>query len=113
MASDGLTAEELEKAVESNRQRLVETAETTSALARSLSELVRNGRALDSLAKDMAAIDQVDLAGANALAKSRLYGWDDCLVVLVGDREAITTQLAAAGFPAPVEVDAEGRPVGP
>ena len=52
-------------------------------------------------------------AEADALAQSRVFAWDDCLVVLVGDREAITTQLAAAGFPAPIEVDAEGRPVGP
>ncbi|MSR60824.1 MAG: insulinase family protein [Planctomycetes bacterium] len=108
--AEGLDAAELEKAVESSRTRLVETNETTAGLARSLSELVRNGRALDALASDMTALDQIDLAKANALAKSGLYDWDACLVVLVGEREAITQQLAAAGFPAPLEVDSLGAP---
>jgi hypothetical protein len=58
----------------------------------------------------MAALESVDLAKAGALAKSGLYEWNDCLIVLVGDRDAITGQLAAAGFPAPVEVDTLGAP---
>jgi zinc protease len=106
----GLSAEELQKAVESNRQRLTETAETTAGLARFLSELVRNGRALDAFRTDLAALDAVDLTAAGALAGSGLYDWNDCLVVLVGDRAQITSQLAAAGFAAPAEVDALGAP---
>ena len=110
MAKDGVSAEELTKAVESNRQRAVSAFETTGALARNLAMLVRNGRPLDAIGKDLAALDSVDLAGTNALAKSGLYEWKDCLVVLVGDREEIQKQLAAAGFSGAVEVDSNGAP---
>jgi predicted Zn-dependent peptidase len=110
MAKDGVSAEELQKAVESNRQRAVGSFETTGALARSLAVLVRSGRPLDSIGKDLAALDAVDLAGANALARSGLFEWQDCLVVLVGDREEIQKQLAAAGFGGAVEVDPTGAP---
>ncbi len=108
LARSGIAPEELGKAVESSRERLVETAETTGALARSLSELVRNGRPLDALGSDLAAFDAVELEGANRAARSGLYEWDDLLVVLVGDRDAILTQLAESGFPPPIEVDASG-----
>ena len=108
MHADGISAEELEKAVESSRTRLIDTSETTANAARSLGELVRNGRPLDALAADLEALEDVDLEHANRTARSGLYDWKDCLVVLVGDREAITSQLAAAGFPAPIEVDATG-----
>jgi hypothetical protein len=33
--------------------------------------------------------------------------------VVVGDRETVLGQLAAAGFPKPEIVDAEGRPLAP
>ncbi len=108
MASAGLSGEELEKALESNRARLIETAETTAAQARALSELVRNQRPLDALATDLAALAAVDLTAANAAARSGSYTFEDCLVVLVGDRTAITSQLADAGFAAPLEVDSLG-----
>jgi len=110
MAKDGVSAEELQKAVESGRQRAISAFETTGALARSLAQLVRSGRPLDSIGKDLSALDAVDLAGTNALAKSGLYEWKDCLVVLVGDREEIQKQLAAAGFSGAVEVDSTGAP---
>jgi zinc protease len=111
MHAEGLTAAELEKALESNRARLIESGETTAGLARSLSELVRNGRPLEAPLADLAALESVDLEGANDLARSGLYRFEDCLVVLVGDRAAITTQLAAAGFPAPREVSPLGEPL--
>jgi len=111
MAADGVDAAELEKALESGRARIVESSETTGALSRAVLELVRNQRPLDALVTDLQALDAVDLSAANTAARSGLYAWDTCLVVLVGDRAAVLPQLAAAGFPAPVEVDSLGHPV--
>ena len=110
MAAEGITAAELEKALETARARLVETAETTAGLTRALAELVRQERPLDALAQDFVALERVDLATANAQAQSGLYDWSKLLVVLVGDRATVLEQLAAHGFTAPLEVDTLGRP---
>ncbi len=108
MAASGITAEELRKATASERERLVEVGETTASQARWLAELVRDGRALDALSSDLVALDSLDLESANRVARSGAFGWEDLQVVLVGDRDAILTQLAEAGFPPPLEVDASG-----
>jgi len=72
--------------------------------------LVRNGRPVDAVRRDLAALGRVDLAAVNALAKSGLYDWNDLLIVLVGDKEQVLPQLQDAGFPAPTVVDTEGKP---
>jgi hypothetical protein len=63
----------LSVAVETLRRQLVERGETTARLAGSLTALVTNGRPLDETSRDLAALDAVDLAAANALAQSGLY----------------------------------------
>ena len=73
--------------------------------------LVGDGRPLDALVSDLEALDEVDLAGVNAVARSGLYDWDALTIVLVGDRAAIEPQLAEAGFPTPEGVGTDGRRV--
>ena len=111
MAAAGITQDELSKAVETLRRRLAEVAETTGGLAATYADLVGDGRPLDFLATQLAALDEVTPALANDHARAGTYGWDAFTVVLVGDRAAIEPQLAAAGFPAPQLVDQAGQPV--
>jgi hypothetical protein len=61
--------------------------------------------------RDLADIPATDLAAVNGLATSGLYKWSDLLIVLVGDRTQVLSQLAEAGFPAPRIVDVDGKPV--
>ena len=108
MAAEGLTADDLVKAVESARTRLIELDATTSSIAAHFTGLLTDGRPLDSPPTDLAALDRVTLSDANRYATSDLFAWNAWNIILVGDRTAITEQLEAAGFPAPVEATTEG-----
>jgi len=107
----GITVDELGKALESSRTGLIETAATTSSVASNLAGLVANARPLDSAARELAELEDVTLEAANGVAASGLFAWEDLAIVLVGDRATIVEQLAAAGFPEPIEVTPEGDPV--
>ena len=109
MRADGIDEGELSKAVETLRGRVVGQAETTGGQAGSLAALVQNELPLDDAHRTLEALASVSLADVNALAKSELYDWDQLLIVLVGDAEAVVPQLEAAGFGAPVRVDADGK----
>ena len=109
MRAEGIDAAELPKAAKTLRRRLVETSETTDRLAASLGSSVRGERPLDAVQRDLDALSGVDLAAVNRHARSSTYDWDDLLIVLVDDREAVLPQLREAGFDDPVEADAEGR----
>jgi predicted Zn-dependent peptidase len=107
MNADGITAAELEKARETLRRRLVESAETTSSAARTLAGLVADGRPLDAVTRDLAALDAVTLEMANRHATSELYAFENLVIALVGDADAILPQLADAGIPTPLRLDPE------
>ncbi|MBK9776643.1 MAG: insulinase family protein [bacterium] len=111
LATGNVTADELEKAVRTVRFELETSGETTAASADVVANHVRNGRPSDAVRQDLAQVPGIDLAAANALARSGLYRWDDLLVVLVGDKAEVLPQLAAAGFPVPKVVDADGQPL--
>ena len=111
LATGNITAEELEMAVRTVRFDLETAGDTTGAAADLVAGLLRNGRPVDAMRRDLADIPATDLAAVNALASSGLYKWSDLLIVLVGDQAQVLPQLAAAGFPAPRIVDAEGNPV--
>jgi len=110
MAADGIDADELTTAVETLRRRFAEVAETTSRMAATYTDLVRDGRPPDFLAQQLAALDDVTLEQVNAVARSGLFDWGSLLIVLVGDQEKVLPQLEAAGFPAPTIVDEAGQP---
>ena len=98
LAQDGISPEELNKAVESTRTDLIRRAATTSNLARMLLGTVSARRPLDALARDLAALEDVTLEDCNRLAASGLFDWSTYAIVLVGDRSVIQPQLEAAGM---------------
>jgi hypothetical protein len=87
---------------------LVSTAETSRSLVRNLSVLVANGRPADAMDAALGALGGVSVEGANALARSGVFGWDSLVVVLVGDRTAVLPQLKAEGFGEPAAATADG-----
>lgn len=111
LATGNITADEREKAVRTVRFDLETAGDTTGAAADLLAGLLRNGRPVDAVRRDLADIPAADLAAVNAVAASGLYRWSDLLIVLVGDRTQVLPQLAEAGFPAPRIVDVDGNPV--
>ncbi len=110
LAGGDITEAELDKAARTVRFELETGGDTTNAAADQLTGLLRNGRPADAINRDLAALPGIDLATANALARSGLYRWEDLLIVLVGDKAEVLPQLAEAGFPAPQVVDADGNP---
>ncbi len=111
IASGNVTADELTKANRTVRFDLVSSAATASSLSDTLGEIIASGRPLDSVGREIAALDRLDLSGVNATAASGLFDWSKLLVVLVGDKAAVLPQLKAAGFPEPALVNPEGAPM--
>ena len=113
LASGNVTPEELGKAVRTVRFEAENLGATTASLADALAELADAGQPLDLPSRQLAVLPSLTLEKVNAEARSGLYDWGSLLVVVVGDRETVVGQLAAAGFPRPEIVDAEGRPLAP
>lgn len=112
MAADPPTDEEVQKAIETQRANIVDTAETTRGAGQTLAELVRNGRRLDSTSRDLEALREVSAEDVREFARRGLWNWDGLNVVLVGRRDEVRAQLREAGFPEPELVDDLGRPAG-
>ena len=113
LAGGNVTPEELGKAVRTVRFAAENLGATTASLADALAELAAAGQPLDLPGRQLAVLPSLTLEKVNAEARSGLYDWATLLVVVVGDRETVLGQLAAAGFPKPEIVDAEGRPLAP
>ncbi|BDG03889.1 M16 family metallopeptidase [Anaeromyxobacter oryzae] len=111
LAAGGIDAAEARKAQETARHQLVLDVQTTAGLADRLAEAVLEGRPADALREEATALGAVDAARASADARSGPYRFDGLAVVLVGDRKAILPQLAKAGLPPPIAVDADGAPI--
>ena len=106
-----LSEGDLAKSLETARTDAMRNFGTNADLLAALVELRERDAALGTWSSELAALGQVDLAGANAMARSGLYAWEAQQVVLVGDGESVRAQLAERGLPAPELVDAEGRPL--
>ncbi len=113
LTAEGLPAAEAGKARETARTAVAERLGTSRALAGALLEAVLEGRPASALADQVKALDAAGDALADAQARSGAFGFDGLTLVLVGDRAAVLPQLAKAGLPAPVLVDAEGQLVKP
>jgi predicted Zn-dependent peptidase len=113
LATGNVTPGELGKAVRTVRFEAENLAATTASLADALAGLAAAGQPLDLPARQLAVLPSLTLEQVNAEARSGLYDWGSLLVVVVGDRDAVLPQLAAAGFPRPEIVDPEGRPLAP
>ncbi len=109
LAKDGATPAEVEKARRTVRFDLLTHGETTRGEAEALSSLIANGRPLDAYKSETAALERLTDAPVNAEARSGEYGWNEMLIVLVGDKAAIVPQLEKAGFPKPLYADDEGN----
>jgi len=105
VASGNVSAEELSKASKTVRFELVNAAETTGSLAGTLTALAADGRPMDSIARRLATLGEVDLELVNRIAQSGLYDWSSLLVVLVGDAASVRPQLENAGFVDPIMVE--------
>ncbi|MBD3866987.1 MAG: insulinase family protein [Acidobacteria bacterium] len=102
LAGGDISADELTKAVKTARQDVVDSAGTTGSLLALFSGLAADGRPMDDSAVYLESLAKVDLDRANREARSGFYDWSRLLVILVGDREAVVSQLKEAGFPEPV-----------
>jgi predicted Zn-dependent peptidase len=109
MAGGDASPVEVEKAIKTQRFDLVTRAESASGLMFTLAAFLSQGRPPGSLAADLKALDKVTPAAANAEARSGSFKWSDLLIVLVGDKEAVTHQLEKAGFQKPRLADTEGN----
>jgi predicted Zn-dependent peptidase len=110
IATGDLSAEELTKALSTQRHRLVTAGSTTSAVAATLEGIVVDGRPLDAVHRALASIDQTTLEQVNEYAASSgIFAWDSLLVVIVGDSATVTPQLEAAGFGKTLLADTDGN----
>jgi len=106
--SDG----EATKARETLRTDLIQSFQGLGGLLRVAGELITNGVAFETLAKDLAAMESASAAGLNGIAKDAIP-LEQGVLVLVGDKKLILDQIKDLGLPAPTEVSPEGDPVTP
>jgi predicted Zn-dependent peptidase len=110
LSGGGLPPEEASKARETARSEVAAQLGTGDALAGALLEAVLAGRPASALEEAVASLDRTGPALVDAQARSGAFAAAGLTVVLVGDRKALLPQLEKAGLPAPVLLDAEGRP---
>jgi len=111
LASGGVAAAEVGKARETARSEVAHALSTSASLVHSLVEGALEGRGADALAEEVGALDAAADPGVDRAARGPEFRFDDLTLVLVGDRARILPQLAAAGVPEPLLLDAEGKPV--
>jgi len=109
LAGGDLEQEELDKALETARTDAMQEFGSTSEVLAALVSLRSRDGEHDAWNRELRALDSVELDSANALAGSGLYDWSDWQVVLVGDAEAVRSQLSELGLPAPLAADSIGR----
>lgn len=109
--SGDMTEAEVAKARLQIRMELVESLETIGGLLETAGELVHLGLPLSSLAKDLATMQTLKTAELNAMAREAL-AIDEGVLVLVGDRSVIRTELNGLGLPEPEEFSVAGEPIG-
>jgi len=105
--SGDISDEEVAKARASFRTDLVQAYENLGAVLQSAVTLLRNGRPFDGPAADLAA-SAVPASDLNALAKDAVP-LEQGVLVLVGDRQTILTQLQGLGLPTPAEATVTGE----
>ncbi len=107
---DGMTAEELAKSKQQRRASVVESLETSRGLLNTAASLDRVGASYEVLEGDFRLMEDLALDEVNARAEGA-FPVEKGMMLLVGERETIRTQLADAGFPAPRELTPLGDPV--
>ncbi len=105
-----ITDEETVKARETIRTSAIQSFAGLNGILGVAAELSLNGEPFDTIAKDLAILNTVKAADLNAMAKSALP-IDQGILVLVGDKKLILEQIKGLDLPAPVELDARGKPI--
>jgi zinc protease len=106
-ASD-ISADEAVKARSTRRSRLIQSLEGLNGLLNSAIELSVNDRPFTDLARDLAAIDEVDAGAMNRLAHDAVP-LERGLLVLVGDEKLIREHLGEVELPAAVSLTVSGE----
>jgi predicted Zn-dependent peptidase len=107
-----LTDEEITKARETISTETVQVFEGLGQIIGVAADLNRCGLPFSTISGDLAAMKSLDASKVNASAKDALQ-LDHGVLVLVGDKTLILSQIKDLGLPTPVEVDAQGEPVKP
>ncbi|HGY92244.1 MAG TPA: insulinase family protein [Planctomycetes bacterium] len=110
LRDDGMTEDELAKAKQQRRASVVESLETSRGLLNTAASLERVGASYDTLEGDLRLMEALSLEEVNARAKEA-FPLEKGMIVLVGDRESLSAQLAQAGLPAPRELTPLGDPL--
>ncbi|MBI5865937.1 MAG: insulinase family protein [Planctomycetes bacterium] len=109
LASGDISDTEAMKARETVRTNSIRAFEGLRGLTGAAAACWASSLPFDSIASDLAAIENTSAGELNELAKTAI-GLDRGVLVLVGDREKILPQLKELGLPAVREFDERGAP---
>jgi zinc protease len=101
-----ITADEVRKSAGAMRTARVDSASTVAGLVGTAASMYEDGRSYGDLGKDFSEISGLTPASLNAIVKGALP-LEDGVLVLVGDKGQILSQLKGLGLPAPMVVKAE------
>lgn len=104
-----VTSAELGKAAATLRSETVQSFGSLGGILGNAGTQLLYQRPFTATADDLAQLDQLTTEAVNALGRAAV-AIDRGVLVLVGDRAAITAQLAGLPLPAPIERDVHGEP---
>jgi predicted Zn-dependent peptidase len=104
--TEGISADEAAKASSILQTNVIESLATMEGLLQVAQRLNENGKAFGTLGEDLTAMRSLNKSVLDSLAKDAI-AFDDALIVIVGDKQAILPQLAGLGLPTPLEVVAK------
>ncbi len=109
-ASGDISAEEVQKARETYGNDTAESFGRLGGIVADAAELLIAGAPLDTTAADLKAALKAGVEGLNRAASANI-SLDRGVLVMVGDKKLILTQIKDLGLPMPIEVDEQGDPV--
>ena len=109
-AGGDVSPEETAKAVETIRTSTVQGFASLRSILASAADLTVAGLPFETIAKDMASLQKIHESDLNQLAGSALP-LQQSIIVLVGDRQRILSDLSSLELPTPIEVDVYGEPL--
>ncbi len=107
--SGDITKTEANKTRTTQRMRMMQDFQGLSGIIRAGVTLVRNGQSFSQLGQDLDMMSQVGHADLNRLAYDAIP-LEQSVLVLVGDRDRILSQIGDLGLPEPVELTPSGDP---
>ena len=109
LRSGNLTPEEAAKARAARRMSMVQSFQGLSGILSAAATLVRNERPFDDLGKELEAVSRLTDADLNALA-NEVARTEKGILVMVGDKGTVLSQLQGLDLPAPIELTPTGDP---